>query len=395
MNDLTIKCPKCKHIIKLTEELAGPLLESTKQEYEQKIAGQVDAFNAELATARRTIEAEALKKASAKVEDDFRAKTTALEDSEARLYDISKKLAEAQRVQAEFLKKQRALDDEKREMDLTIEKRVAGGIDAVRISAKVDAEEMFKLKLSEKEQTLASMQQQIEILKRKAEQGSQQLQGEVQELDMENQLKKKFPHDTIQPVAKGVMGGDISQLVFSDSGLACGSVLWESKRTKAWSDGWLPKLRDDQRAAKADIAILVTETLPKGVGAFSADLIDGVWVVHVKAFMALAIALHQHLVDLHAARKAGEGQETKMGMVYEYLTGPRFKQRVQAIVEAFSTMKEDLDKERMVISKQWAKREMQIERVTAGTIGFYGDLQAIAGRSLGEVEGLSMKALEA
>jgi hypothetical protein len=395
MNDLTIKCPKCKHIIKLTEELAGPLLESTKQEYEQKIAGQVDAFNAELTTARRTIEAEALKKASAKVEDDFRAKTTALEDSEARLYDISKKLAEAQRVQAEFLKKQRALDDEKREMDLTIEKRVAGGIDAVRISAKVDAEEMFKLKLSEKEQTLTSMQQQIEILKRKAEQGSQQLQGEVQELDMENQLKKKFPHDAIQPVAKGVMGGDIAQLVFSDSGLACGSILWESKRTKAWSDGWLPKLRDDQRAAKADIAILVTETLPKGVGAFSADLIDGVWVVHVKAFMALAIALHQHLVDLQAARKAGEGQETKMGMVYEYLTGPRFKQRVQAIVEAFSTMKEDLDKEKKAILKQWAKRDEQIDRVLQGTVGMVGDLQGIAGKSMGEVEGLSMAALEA
>jgi hypothetical protein len=395
MNDLTIKCPKCHHVIKLTEELAGPLLASSKEDYANELRTVNQKHAHDLAKAKTELEAEAVQRAQAKVEDDLRAKATALEDSEARLYDVSKKLAEAQKVQAEFMKKQRALDDEKREMDLTIERQVAGGLQIARATAKAEAEESLNLKMAEKDHTLEALQKQIEILKQKAEQGSQQLQGEVQETAMEAVLKETFPRDTIDPVAKGVQGGDIIQLVLSDSGMACGSILWESKRTKSWSDGWLPKLRDDQRAAKADIAILVTEVMPKVADGLMCILLDGVWVVSSKAYLPVAMVMRQSLIDVAAARKAGEGQETKMGMVYEYLTGPRFKQRVQAIVEAFSTMKEDLDKERMVISKQWAKREMQIERVTAGTIGFYGDLQAIAGRSLGEVDGLDMKSLEA
>jgi hypothetical protein len=311
------------------------------------------------------------------------------------LYDSNKKLADAQRAQAEFMKKTRELDDQKREMDITIEKRIAGGIEAARSDARAEAEELIRLKMAEKDHTLEALQKQIEILKQKAEQGSQQLQGEVQELDMEKRLRARFPRDTIEPVGKGQQGGDIIQHVMSDAGMFCGDIVWESKRTKSWSDSWLPKLRDDKQAAKADIAILVSEAMPKGTEATMVELIGGIWVVSVKAFMAMAIAMHEQLIEVAGARAASEGQETKMGMVYEYLTGPRFKQRVQAIVEAFSIMKEDLDKERKVITKQWVKREEQIERVLQGTVGFYGDLQAIAGRSLGEVEGLSMNALEA
>ena len=395
MNDLTLQCPKCHYAIKLTEELAGPLLESTKTEYEQRLQSEQQKHTHDLAKARTTIEAEAMEKAKARVEDDLRKKTTELEDSEARLYDVNKKLAEAQRVQADFMKKQRALDDEKREMDITIEKRVAGGIEAARAGAKAEAEETIRLRMAEKDHTLEALQRQIEVLKQKAEQGSQQLQGEVQELDMEKRLRARFPRDTIEPVGKGQQGGDIIQHVMSDSGMFCGDIIWESKRTKSWSDSWLPKLRDDQQAAKADIAILVSEAMPKGTETTMVELIDGIWVVSVKAFMAMAIAMHEQLVEVAGARKASEGQETKMGMVYEYLTGPQFKRCVQGIVEAFSTMKEDLDKEKKAISKQWAKREEQIDRVMHGTVSMYGSLQAIAGKSLGEVEGLSMKALEA
>jgi hypothetical protein len=215
----------------------------------------------------------------------------------------------------------------------------------------------------------------------------------VQELELEALLTAKFPMDHIQPVAKGEYGGDVLQRVTGPLGQVCGRILWESKRTKNWSDGWLVKLREDQRQAKAELAVIVTQTLPKDVDTF--DFIDGIWITHPKATLPVAMALRQSLMEVAAARQATEGQQTKMEMVYDYLVGPRFRQRVQAIVEAFSTMQEDLDKERKVITKQWAKREEQIGRVMQATVGMYGDLQGIAGKTLQEIEGLELQALEA
>jgi hypothetical protein len=268
---------------------------------------------------------------------------------------------------------------------------VQEGLAATREQAKREVEEGLKLKVLEKEQTIASMQKQIEELKRRAEQGSQQLQGEVQELEIEALLGATFPRDTIQPVPKGEHGGDLLQIVISPLGQCCGTILWESKRTKNWSDSWLTKLREDQRAAKAELSVIVSQVLPKGVEAF--EFVDGVWVVHPKVVLPVAVVLRQMLIEVASARQATEGQQTKMEMIYEYLTGPKFRHRVEAIVEAFSTMREDLDKEKKAITKQWAKREEQIERVMQATVGMYGDLQGIAGKSLKEIEGLELTAL--
>ena len=167
--------------------------------------------------------------------------------------------------------------------------------------------------------------------------------------------------------------------------------MWEFKRTKNWSDAWLIKLRGDQRTAKAEIAIIVSQVLPKGVETF--EMVDNIWVTHPRAALPVAMVLRQSLLELALARQSTEGQQTKTEMVYQYLTGPCFRQRVEAIVEAFSTMQEDLDKERKVIMKQWAKREQQIERVMGATVGMYGDLQGIAGKSLQEIEGLEFPML--
>ncbi|MEK7877914.1 MAG: DUF2130 domain-containing protein, partial [Pseudomonadota bacterium] len=205
-------------------------------------------------------------------------------------------------------------------------------------------------------------------------------------------LRAKFPFDAIEPVPKGEYGGDVVQRVVGAGGQPCGTILWESKRTKAWSDGWLTKLRDDQRTAKAEIAVIVSQILPKGVETF--EMIDGIWVTHPRAVLPVAAVLRQSLMEIAMARQATEGQQTKTEMVYQYLTGPRFRHRVEAIVEAFSTMQEDLDKERKAIMKQWAKREEQIERVMGATVGMYGDLQGIAGKSLQEIDGLELRALE-
>jgi hypothetical protein len=226
-----------------------------------------------------------------------------------------------------------------------------------------------------------------------AEQGSQQLQGEAQELVLESLLAAKFPSDLVEPVPKGEFGGDILHHVFNHAGQTCGTLLWESKRTKNWSDGWLAKLRQDQRASKADFAILVSRVLPKGVDLF--DYVDGIWVLDPKCVIPVAIALRQSLIEIAAVRQAGEGQHTKMGMVYQYLTGPRFRTRIEAIVEKFTDMQDDLDKERKTMTRLWAKREEQIHGVIEATAGMYGDLQGIAGKSLDGVEGLEIVMLPA
>lgn len=225
--------------------------------------------------------------------------------------------------------------------------------------------------------------------KTEAEQGSQQLQGEVQELHLESILRAKFPRDNIEPVPKGEYGGDILHRVLGPTGQVCGTILWESKRTKNWSDGWLSKLREDQRAAKAEIAVIVSQALPKNVEIF--DLTDGVWITEPRCLVPIAVALRQSLLELAAARQATDGQQTKMEMVYQYLTGPRFRHRVEAIVEKFSDMQADLDKERKMMTRLWAKREEQIRGVVESTAGMYGDLQGIAGKTLQEIEGLDIR----
>jgi hypothetical protein len=237
------------------------------------------------------------------------------------------------------------------------------------------------------------MQKQIEELKRKAEQGSQQLQGEVLELELEWLLRARFPQDRIEPVPKGEFGGDVLQRVVGPLGQACGSILWESKRTRNWSDGWLAKLREDQRRAKAEIALIVTQAMPRDTQAF--DLIEGVWVAEQRCALPVAIAMRQSLIEIAAARQASEGQQTKQELIYQYLTGPGFRHRVEAIVEKFGELREDLDRERKFMQKQWAKREQQINGVIASTVGMYGDLQGIAGSAIKEIDGLDMPLLEA
>lgn len=416
MAEPTVLCPQCKTEIKLTESLAAPLLESIRRDYEQRLT-QKDADVAKrektlyerevtLQKARETLDEEVhhklqqertriateeQKKAKLALADDLEERAKEIADLQDVLRQRDTKLAEAQKAQADILRKQRDLEDARRELELTIEKRVLENLEAARNKARKEAEDELKLKVLEKEQTISSMQRQIEELKRKAEQGSQQLQGEVQELELEQMLSSKFPRDAILPVPKGEFGGDVLHRVMGPTGQTCGTVLWESKRTKNWSDGWLAKLREDQRTAKADVAVLISQVLPRDVETFG--FVEGVWVAHPRVALPVAMSLRQTLIEVASVRQASEGQQTKMEMVYQYLTGPRFRQRVQAIVEAFSSMRDDLDRERKAITKQWAKREEQIDRVMQATVGMYGDLQGIAGKTLQEIEGLEFQGL--
>jgi hypothetical protein len=413
MTEPTITCPSCSTEIHLTESLAAPLLRATREEYEARIArkdaevtrreaeikSQLAAIDKErqsieqevaerLEAARREIAAEEARKAKAATANDLQSKAKEVSDLQELLSQRDAKLKEAQKQQAEVMRKQRELDDARRELDLTVEKRVNGSLAEIRLKAKAEAEEGLRLKVVEKEQQILSMQRQIEDLKRKAEQGSQQLQGEVLELELEATLRAHFPHDVIEPVGKGECGGDVLQRVITPVGQLCGAMLWETKRTKNWADSWLAKLRADQRASGAELAILATTALPKGVDTFS--YVEGVWVTELRYVVPLAVALRQSLIEIGAVRLAHDGQNTKMELIYEYLTGPRFRHRVEAIVEKFSEMQNDLDKERRAMTRLWAKREAQIQGVIESTVGMYGDLQGIAGRALQEIEGLDI-----
>ncbi|MFK4492221.1 DUF2130 domain-containing protein [Bradyrhizobium sp. USDA 336] len=413
----TLRCPNCDHEIRLTESLAAPLLAETRRHFQGLLANK-DAEVAIKAEALRQ-EREQLFKDREQIDDEItkrlaaeRGQLVAAEAKKAReaaaaeltaqaeeaaelrraLEANNAKLAEAQQAQAELMRKQRALDEEKRELELTVEKRVQASIEEIRLRARQEADEAARLRVAEKDQTIESMTRTIEELKRKAEQGSQQAQGEVLELELEGLLRGRFPTDLIEPVGKGELGADVVQQVNGAIAQPVGMILWESKRTKAWSDGWLGKLREDQRRSAADVALIVSQALPKHVEHF--DLIDGVWVAHPRYAVPLAIALRQTLIDVSSARLVQQGQQTKMELVYQYLTGTKFRQRVEAVVEKFNDMREDLDKERKFMGRQWAKRETQIVSVIESTVGMVGDLQAIAGKAMPEIPSLDMPMLE-
>ena len=418
VTDPQIVCPNCRTEIRLTEQLAAPLIAETRRKFDQQLAAKEADFGRresvlkkaqdELAQARATIDAQVNAKLKSEraaiaqaesvrarqaVADEIGNRDRQLAELHESILTKDAKLAEAQKSQAETLRKQRELDEAKREFELTVEKKVQEGLGAVRDKARLEAEDSLKAKVAEKETQIAGMQRQIEELRRKAEQGSQQLQGEALEIELESQLRARFARDLIEPVPKGEFGGDVLHRVLGPAGQACGTILWESKRTKNWSDGWLVKLRDDQRAAKAEIAMIVSSALPKGVESF--DLVEGVWVVEPRFALPLAIALRQSLIDVAGSKLAQEGQQSKMELVYSYLTGPRFRHRIDAIVERFTEMQSDLDRERKTMMRLWAKREEQLRGVLDSTAGLYGDLQGIAGRAMADIESLDVLMIDA
>lgn len=413
MPEPTIVCPKCGAKIDVSEILYHQVQEQLKKEYDEKIskknkelekkAKSLDQEKEELEKDREHIQKqinEGIKarlnseklKIEKSIREGIREETNEqIKSLQKELEQKSGQVKDLNKTKAEIEKLKREKDELRDEVALEKEKEYSEKLKQERVKLQKQIDESSNLKIRELEKQLDDQKKLAEEMKRKAEQGSQQLQGEVQELELESLLRSKFPHDVIEPVAKGEHGGDVLQRVVSPLGQQSGTIIWESKRTKAWSDSWLPKLREDQRAAKAEIAVIVSQALPKDVDLF--DLVDGVYVTTPKAALAVALLLRQGLMESASARVASEGQQSKMEIVYQYLTGPRFRQRVQAIVEAFSTMQEDLDKEKKAITKQWAKREEQIERVMQGTVGMYGDLQGIAGKTMQEIEGLDIKLL--
>ncbi len=406
INEPTITCPNCKTEIKLTESLAAPLVASTRRQYEQQLADketEVSQREAAIAKAQKSIDEQvetriATERAAIVTAEAQKARTAVADEiarvqqektaAEELLQDRNAKLLAAQKTELDLRRDRQTLQDEKDQFELDKQRAIDAERTKIRESAQKDADDQSRLKIAEKDKTIGDLQVKLQAALRQAEQGSQQLQGEIQELELESLLRSAFPQDSIEPVPKGEHGGDVIHKVAGPNGQHCGTILWESKRTKAWSDGWLAKLREDQRAAKAEIALIVTQVLPKDVETF--NLIDGIWVSSHRCAIPVAIALRYSLIELAAARQAGEGQQSKMELMYQYLTGQRFRHRIQAIVEKFGDMHEDLQRERKTMTKLWAKREEQIRCVVESTAGMYGDLQGIAGKTLQEIDGLEI-----
>jgi hypothetical protein len=338
---------------------------------------------------QRTLDAERQRIRDEATKAATEALSVQLTSLKADLAAKDQRLADAQRQELDLRKQRAEFEEQKKAFELEVARKA----DAVRDEVAKQKDEEFRLKEAENAKKFADMNRQIDELKRKAEQGSQQSQGEVLELDLEAALARAFPFDEIKPVPKGQLGADVLHIVRDERAMDCGTMIWESKRTKNWSDGWIQKLKDDKLAAKAQIAVLVSSALPKDMPTF--DCRDGVWVVPPVLAMCVATALRHTLIDTAGAKRSVEGRHDKMAAVYDYLAGPEFKGRVTAIVESFSAMRADLDSEKRAMLRIWAKREKQIERMMTNTVGLHGELQGIIGTSLPAIEALELESIAA
>lgn len=395
MKDRTISCPHCGKPIQVTDALAHEIEAQLRVQYQEEIQRKEEEF-------RRTIESkqrefrEAYNKERSKIEIQARqhaeeSVAVELKDAKVQLQEKVKQLEQARQQELDLRKRQRELEDRERDLQLQMERTLDAERKKIWSEAVTKTSEEQRLRELEKDKQLSDMRKQIEELKHKAELTSQQIQGEVQELELEHLLGTHFRFDQIDPVAKGARGADALQIVHDESGNRCGAIIWESKRTKAWSDSWLQKLKDDQRNAKAELAVIVTAVLPKEINRFG--FYEGVWICDFQSVIGLATALRLNLIQVSYARNSMLSRNDKVEIIYKYISGTEFRQRVEAIVEAFTSMREDLQTERTAMERIWSKREKQIERVVKNTAGLYGDLQGIIGTALPDVKLLGLPAL--
>jgi hypothetical protein len=399
MKNQLIKCPKCGNDIEITEVIARDIEEKVKSEYESKLTDALkherEIFKLkekEFERARLSLEndfAEKIECEKKKMLNKIKAESeTELNDLKLQLESNQRKLIEANKKEFEIRKMKNELEVKLNSVELDIQRRV----DEEKNKLKNEVEDKFKLKEREKEELINRYKKQVEDLKRKLEQGSQQLQGEVQELELEDFLRSNFPLDIISPVGKGVQGADVMHEVINQYGQKCGKILWESKRTKNWNDGWIPKLKTDLRESKADAAIIVSQVLPSDINHIGE--FDGIWVVSFQAVYGITLLLREKLIEMNQMRNSKVGINQKMGAVYNYLCSHEFKQRIESIVEAFINMQDDLNKEKAATYRMWAKREKLINNIIKSTSGMYGDIHALAGSVLPVVERLELPVVD-
>jgi hypothetical protein len=311
-----------------------------------------------------------------------------VEAMQKEIEEKSKKIKEAQQKELELLQKEKKLKEQEESFKLELEKQLLEREKLIEEKAKRLEAEKFDLKIKELEKKLADQVELAETMRRKAEQGSMQTQGEVQELALEELLKSTFPFDIIDEVGKGVKGADCIQTVRNNFGTACGKIIYESKRTKAFANEWIEKLKTDMRSSQANLAVIVTETYPKDMDRFGQK--DGIWICHFREVKSLAFLLRDTLIKISAALTSQENKDDKAQLIYSYVTSNEFKHQIEAIVEGFTNLREGINKERLQMEKLWKEREKQLEKVLLNTTHFYGSVKGIAGNAIGDVKLLEL-----
>lgn len=406
MQEGTITCPSCGQEFEISDALTGKIREHLREELLKEVArreGKIKKRSADLkaqealvSKSREEIDEEiearlkerlsdAEKKAAKKFAEQY---ADQLKDLQGTIAEKDQALKTFRAQELELRKEQRQLKEAAESLELEVARKLDEGREKIRGEAEKKVVEEHRLKDLEKDKVINDLKTSLQDMKRKAEQGSMETQGEVLEQEFETQLKSFFVHDNVQPVPKGIRGADLIQTVRTALGAESGVLLWETKNTKAWSGGWIPKLKDDMIEVRASVAILVSVVLPEGVNRFGQ--VDGVWVSDPLSAIPLAAALREQLMAVSRERIASVGKNEKMETLYQYLAGVEFKQKIEGIVEAFTSMQDQLNKERRVMERHWKQREKEIERVVKNTVGLYGDMQGIIGGQIPVIPALEL-----
>jgi hypothetical protein len=407
-----IKCPNCANVFDVEDVLSADVEQKLKQRYEKQLQESLSQINNEkkkLEEDQKIFEEKKKKenelfqqkiqqekqKLEVELQQQLRKSIASDYDNQLRLLKESaeeneEKLKIARQKELEFLKKEQEIKNKEQELEIVLQKKLLEGRTTLMQQIRKEEENRsslketeYQLKLKELEKKLEDQQKLAEEMKRKAEQGSMQLQGEAQELLLEEMLRDYFPYDSIGEVGKGIEGADCIQVIRNHVGADCGKIIFESKRTKTFNAAWIEKLKTDMRNRQADVAILVTQTYPKDMNCFGER--EGVWICSFKEVIALTTALRHTILRIAETKKSEENKGEKMQMLYSYLTGIEFRQQIETIVEGFLAMKNSIIKERVQMEKLWKEREKQLEKVLLSTSGLYGSIKGIAGTSIGNI----------
>ena len=411
MSDQTIKCPKCGAEIELNQALTGQIEQSIKLKYEAEAAAKEKDYQAKLKEIQQQTKeleakgqaideqvAEQLKTERKEIAETERKKILAEQSEqtkalEGELEEKNQKLKEFQQQELELRKQQRQLQEEKEAFELEAARKLDEERKKIAEEASRKATEEQQLKMREKDDQLVAMKKQIGELKRKAEVGSQEAQGEALEQELQEYLERNFPYDRFHEVKKGTRGADILQIVHNQTGKECGKILWESKNTKEFQKSWIEKLKKDQQRDNADIAVIMTVTLPKEIDNFGR--FEDIWITDYNSAIGLATALRQTLVSVTRERGRIKYQEGMKDIIYDYVTGKEFSMRIRQIAAAYIEMQKDLETEKRSMTRIWSKREKQITLVLENLSGMRGEIEGILGgqKLLPEVETLSLESI--
>jgi len=382
----TILCPHCHKEININEALSHDLI----ADFDKKLEGEKLKLEQEFATKEKLAKEKMMQRIQVDLDQKYKDEIAGLKT------EMKDRVGELQTLKSNELQLRRekqVLEEQKQSLDLEVQRRMDEERKGIAEKARQQEQEANHLQMKQKDKALEDLKKQLDEMKRKVDQGSVQAQGEIQELEIEKILKEVFPFDLIEEVQKGVNGSDIIQKVRNNFGRECGTISFESKRTKNFSEKWIDKLKEDMIRAKADLGVIVTETMPSDMMHFG--MRNGIWICSFHEVKGLALALREALLKIEAVKIYQSNSGDKMKLVYDYLTSNEFAQQIDVIVKTFVGMKGDLEQEKRALSKIWKNREKKIELVIQNTIDFYGSIQGLSGDQLPNIEALQLSPVDA